>query len=234
MNRLELKLHNKILSVLTRDDVDQSVAAEIFRWREYRSAEDVIIKAIDPIVDVGAHIGLFTLYCRLLNEKVPIYALEPVKENEYLLKKNILENNFSNIETVLAALSVTSGEGNMIISTDNHRHCLSHSEKIQKNSQKVKTISLSDLLIKFKIKKISLLKMDIEGEENELLPNWSDEDFKCVGAIIMEYHNIKKDDCKKIENILRQRGYGVQNFPSRFDKKLGFMYAAKRGKNKII
>ncbi len=116
----------------------------------------------------------------------------------------------------------------MLISTDNHRHHLIRSEKAQPNSRKVKTISLSDLLVKFKIKKISLLKMDIEGEENNLLPDWDDRIFKKIGAIIMEYHNEHKDDYKKMEEILQQHGFGVQIFPSRFDKKLGFLFATNK------
>lgn len=225
MNRLELKLNNKIISAWTRDDVDQSVVAEIFKWREYRVAENIIKLAKYPIIDAGAHIGLFSLYCRALNNRATIYALEPIQENVEMLKKNILENKFNGIEIIKISLSAESGEGIIKLSPDNHNHRLLRSTENGDLTKKVDMITLSDLIAKFKIKKISLLKMDIEGEENYLLPDWDDKIFKKIGAIIMEYHNAQKDDSKKMEGILRQRGFGVRVFPSRFDNKLGFIFA---------
>jgi hypothetical protein len=46
----------------------------------------------------------------------------------------------------------------------------------------------------------------------------------------MEYHNYSGLNYKSIEIQLRENGFGVQIFPSKFDKKMGFIFA----KNKRI
>jgi len=232
MNQLTVKIQGREARVLVRDSVDQSVAAEIFNWREYRAAEEVISRAKDPIIDVGSHVGLFVIYCRLFNKSVPIYALEPEKNNAEMLRRNIDLNKLDNVFVREAALAKTSGRGRLWLFPDNHNHRLAElsEEKPPPNAplQPVKILSLFDLCLEHKIKRISLLKMDIEGGERELLAAWGESEFSLLKAIILEYHNRRKDDHKKLERILRRAGFGVVVFPSRFDKKMGFIFAVNK------
>ena len=94
----------------------------------------------------------------------------------------------------------------------------------------VNALSFADFCKQNKIKKISLLKIDIEGEEYELFEGMSENDFAVVKFVILEYHNGSK--YKYIVNKLRANGFGVQVFPSHFDKTMGFIWANnKRLKN---
>src|SRR3989339_1463546 len=113
-----IKFKDKKIDVELRDEVDRSVANEIFKFREYRSAESAIESAKLPILDVGAHIGLFSLYVRALNPTVPIIALEPEVNNFKRLEKTIAENQIENIQLECLALSSKSGQGNLIVSND--------------------------------------------------------------------------------------------------------------------
>jgi hypothetical protein len=45
MNQTEIIFNNKRLQGRWRDEADESVWAEIFKWREYRAADAVIKKA---------------------------------------------------------------------------------------------------------------------------------------------------------------------------------------------
>ena len=62
------------------------------------------------IVDMGAHIGLATLYFAQMYPEAKIVAYEPDHANFELLTKNISENNLLNVELIQAAVAPTSGE----------------------------------------------------------------------------------------------------------------------------
>jgi len=62
LNKIQYKFNNVNFYVYLRDDVDLSVFNEIFKYREYRSCEDILRYSDKGIVlDIGAHIGLFSL-----------------------------------------------------------------------------------------------------------------------------------------------------------------------------
>ncbi|MCX6782135.1 MAG: FkbM family methyltransferase [Candidatus Magasanikbacteria bacterium] len=231
MNIKKVKYLGKDIVLQIRDSVDNSVAAEIFKHREYRRAETAISEAKIVIIDVGAHAGYFTIYCRAINPIVKVLALEPEPENYQFLLENIRLNKIENVEPLELALSGISGEADLLISGDSHNHSLSGNDMlVTGKSIKVKTCSLSDLAERYKLKKIDLIKMDIEGEEYNVISKLSDNDFSIVSAFIFEYHNFGARNHKIIEKILRENHFGVEIFPSKFDKKMGFIFA----RNKLL
>ncbi len=232
MEKISLKFNNHSWQVYLRDQVDRSVFNEIFKFKEYRRAEEQIVSAENSILDVGSHIGLFSLYCRSLNKQAKIYAVEPEADNLKILKQNIKENNLKNIEIVSAALSDKTGEGNLIISSDNHNHHLVDDflDDSFVTVQRVKVFSLTDFLAQHQISRISLLKMDIEGAEYKIFESLNFNDFLKIQAIIMEYHiSSKNKDFKIIESKLRKNKFSTEIFPSHFDKKMGFLWALNKG-----
>jgi len=206
-----------------RDEVDRSVAAEIFKFREYRAAETTV-KTAKLIVDVGAHVGLFTLYCRALNPTAKIVALEPEPNNFLRLTSSLALNSVIGVLTEPVALASKTGYARLIISDDSHNHHLGH-DNAPGEGLAVKTVSLSSLKKQKKIGQIDLIKMDIEGGEYDILENWTAVDFAGINHIILEYHDIKKNGRQILEKILRENGFGVQVFPSKFSRRLGFIWA---------
>lgn len=223
-----IKYNQTTLKLYPRDEVDQSVIAEIFKWREYRSADD-IIKNIGKgtIIDVGAHIGLFSLYCRTLNPQATIFCLEPEPDNFKLLKKHLTRNKLTSVHPKMIALSGTAGNRKMLIGEDNHNHKLLESDLTDPDSQtiNVNTETLPSFCQKNKIAQVGLLKMDIEGAEYEIFSTLPKENFRIIENIVMEYHNYGSHHYREIEAILRQNGFSVCIFPSQFDKKMGFILA---------
>lgn len=229
METRRIKFSGKPIILQLRDDVDDSVACEIFKHREYRRAEGAIHEAKAAIVDAGAHAGFFTIYCRALNPNVMIYALEPEAENFGTMLKNFGLNSMINVEPLQFALSDKSGTADLLISDDSHNHSL---EKVGMfsggKSVKVKTLSLSGLAEKFMLKKIDLVKMDIEGGEFDVILKLSDKDFSIVNYFVLEYHNVGAKNHKILEKTLRENHFGVEIFPSKFDKKMGFIFAGNK------
>ncbi|MSU75345.1 MAG: FkbM family methyltransferase [Candidatus Magasanikbacteria bacterium] len=230
MEQQAISLNGKLLQVLLRDEADRSVCAEIFKLREYRAAETIMEEAADPIIDIGAHSGLFSLYVRALNATVPIIAVEPEPKNLELLAKHLLKNKIIGVEIVPAAVSGQNGKQQLVVSSDSHDHHLLEAgdDSGEQEIITVATMTLSDLMKKRKLKRVSLIKIDIEGGEYAVFESLGSDDFAKIGAIIMEYHNYNGRHYLEIENILRENGFGVQVFPSKFDKRMGFIFVKNK------
>ncbi|MBU0546500.1 FkbM family methyltransferase [Patescibacteria group bacterium] len=230
MQKILLKFNGVELRLNIRDEADQSVMREIFKFREYKSAEESIFVAKDPILDIGAHVGFFSMYCRALNPKVKIFAVEPASENLEMLNSHIKENKLKNI--IVAECAVSGKTGKRLLEKDeetiNYRLSPKFADLKKCSSIKTETYSFRDFCAKNEIKKISLMKMDIEGGEYEVLESMSSEDFALVKFIILEYHNSRSENFRELENILRENGFSVQSFPSKFDKSMGFLFAINK------
>lgn len=255
MNKINHIFNNYHFSVFLRDDVDLSVFNEIFKFREYKSCEDTIFNSKYPIIDIGAHAGFFSIYAYAFNKNVKIYAIEPEKNNLEFLNKNIDENKIKNIKIIEGAIGGKSEDGELRIERDSINHvietCLletpyraSVCKNVKNvNLQKIKIFLLKDFLKNNKIDKVSLIKMDIEGGEYDVLDSLDKEDFSRIENVILEYHDFRSQKLgvrgqrsvvsgqknhKDLERVLREHGFSVQVFPSRFDKNLGFIFAKNR------
>lgn len=223
MNKVFYLVNGQKIGVYLRDEADHSVAAEIFKLKEYRRVEDKIKEGIGIIVDAGAHSGMFTMYTKALNPKAQIIAVEPEANNLALLKKHLAENKISKVKIIAGALAGETGERFLKISVDSHNHSLAAEGEVA-----VKAFSFSDFCKNNKIKKVSLLKMDIEGAEYEVLKSLSVGDWLKIEVLIMEYHDNNFKNHKGLERLLRENGFGVEVFPSKFDKSMGFIYAQNK------
>lgn len=92
---------------------------------EVRLALEKFLRPGDVAVDVGAHIGYFTLIMsKLVGENGSVFAFEPEPLNFALLSKNVAANNIKNAFLLRKALSEKSGRINLYISdfnTGDHR-----------------------------------------------------------------------------------------------------------------
>ncbi len=218
----KINFNNLEFSVSLYDEADESVLNEIFKYREYRIADEAI-KNASTIVDVGAHKGFFALYARSLNLNAAIFCVEPEEANFAALNENLNNNVIKNVISVQAAITNKTGFSNLTVTEDSHNHYLS--TELTENTQTVKVFTFGDFCKEYKIDEVSLLKMDIEGGEYDLFLGLGLDDFKKIKNIVMEYHNYNGQNYKEIETQLRENGFGVQIFPSKFDKKMGFIFA---------
>lgn len=239
MNKYNYKFNNISFNYYLRDDIDFSVFTEVFKLLEYKSSVDAIKNAKDPIIDIGAHVGFFSIFTNCLNNDVKIYSIEPEKNNFELLNKHKEENKITNIKTFKCAIGKETRDGELIIKEDSINHKVKKlkietSGRIQKSKkeegifQDIRIFSLKDFFNDNKIKKVSLIKMDIEGGEYDIIENLNVDDFSKIGAFVLEAHDSKTKNRKCLEEKLRENGFSVQVFPSKFDKDLGFIFAINK------
>jgi FkbM family methyltransferase len=126
------------------------------------------------IIDAGANTGIYSLIAKKINKEATVIAFEPLRGVSTMLQKNI-ELNDLDVLCVEKALSNTDGEA-MIYDDLNSDHSYAATVNVNlrpDNSKvggaKIKTIRLETFIQEQGIKKIDLMKIDVETHEPELL-----------------------------------------------------------------
>ena len=125
-----------------------------------------IIKKAKVVFDIGANIGWHDLCAAKLNKKLEVHSFEPVKESFEFLLKNIKINNLKNITANNFGLS--NKKTTAVFYVNPHLSASASERKItDQNVKKVKVIlkKLDDYCLNKKIKRIDLIKCDVEGAE---------------------------------------------------------------------
>lgn len=222
----EIHFKDKKLKLDLKSEADESVFYEIFTQCEYNVLDEIIKKANAPIIDIGAHIGLFSLYANILNPNVQIFAYEPEEENFKTLKEHLKLNDTKNIN--IKNLAVTAQEGTVMlcISPDSHNHSII---QIENGLKTVKVPSTTLKKIVEKVGHISLIKMDCEGAEFEILESTPNEILKEIDNIYIEYHTYSEEmNPKRLRNALDKAGFRTSEYTSRYDARFGFILAKKQ------
>lgn len=227
MNTAEIIFQNKKIRGIWRDEADESVWFEIFKYNEYRSADEAINKAT-TIFDIGAHAGFFTLYAKAINPKAQIICVEPDENNIEAINQNLKLNNMqSKVKVIKGALVSEKGDYILEISKDSHNHKVVYKDQ-KKKGRSIIGYQLLDLVAQLGVEVIDLLKMDIEGAEVGIIEAWNESDWSALRNIVLEYHGGDRPKAK-IEKILREHGFSVRAFPSQFDKTMGIIFGRRKG-----
>ena len=184
----------------------KDVLNELLVHREY---EVKIGKSNPVIMDVGANIGLATLYFKQLYPESKIMAFEPNPQTYQLLVKNIKQNKLSNISTFNVAVTKEESEVDFYVYSSRRDIPWSIGDSLMKssinlwqkdflsNTVKVKTIKLS----RYINSSVDLLKIDIEGSETDVLVEIEDK-LKLIENIVLEYHRDQNNPNNKMETIV--------------------------------
>jgi len=150
------------------------------------------------IIDAGANIGLASIYFANKYPNSKIIAIEPEKNNFLLLKKNT--ELYPNIIPLQAALwdkneeieLVDPGLGEWGFMTENK----SVDAKLGAHCHKVAAVTVDKIIKEYKLDKVDILKIDIEGAEKEVFNDtsaWLDN----TNSIIIELHERMKSGCNR-------------------------------------
>ena len=214
---------NGIKIMLRTNSTDLMALTHVWLIGEY-SKQDFQIKKTDVVIDVGAHIGLFSLYASQNCTKGKIFAFEPIKENYEILESNKKLNDFSNIQSENCAISNVTSKITLYQSNDES----GHSKFIQTNNPvEVASKSLNDFFKENRLESVNLLKLDCEGSEYEIIDSLEDKYFEMTEKMIIEYHlaDSNPELLEKLKNKLKYHSYKISIEP--LFKDIGFLYAKK-------
>jgi len=147
------------------------------------------IKKNTVFIDIGAHIGYYSLLCASKAKQGQIISFEPVPANFKIFEKNISLNNFQNInpikkaisnqnESSLLYLSAESNTGDNRFFSDDFTE-----EKTQRKNIKILCIGLDHFLEQSQLEP-NIIKMDIQGGEMLALKGMK-KTLKSVSSLVL-------------------------------------------------
>lgn len=176
---LEFRSHS--FDITLRSSVELALIREIFLDHEYAHphAENASV-----IFDVGANIGMASIYLACLYPDATVYAFESDPNVYACLVAQV--QNFERIKPFHMALGGTDGMRTFYV----HPKSILSGSLVERvpNQEKVTVPShrVSSILDELGLDRVDVLKFDIEGGEEELFQ--SSEDRKRIGRVIGEVH----------------------------------------------
>jgi len=148
------------------------------------------------VIDIGANIGDTPIYFALHNAK-KVIALEPFLKNYEFAKTNIAINNLA--EKIIILLAGCSAKNGFITINPNYQS--NHESKLVEfqDGKQIPLFTIEDLFNQYNIPHGSILKMDCEGCENDIINSASKEILQRFSHIQIEYHSGYKTLKEKLE-----------------------------------
>ncbi len=190
-----------------RGTVDAIPLQEIWGFNCYDNAS---LRQGDIVVDIGAHIGGYSVKAAKQCAKVIAYEASP--SNYELLVKNLAINGCHNVKAYNAAVASKNGTVKLFLdpkgtALNSIYHAPSSGEKITVNS-----VNLHTVFTRNKLKMIDVLKLDVEGAEYDILLHARAADLRKIRTIVMEYHDFL-DHChnkNELKALLISNGFSVK------------------------
>lgn len=209
---------------------------EIFNEHIYLQ-HDISIKDNAVIFDIGANIGIFSLYIKQFYPTSQIYAFEPSPDTFAILDLNVatFDNSIKTYNvglsdddkdrifyyypefTVISGFHANQKRDAEIITSGIQCHTqqeiASVSQLVNKRLAKLvpyqcQVKTISTIIKSEKITTIDLLKLDVEGSELAILKGIAEEDWAKIKQIVMEVHN--KNDLDIICDLLNRKLYTIK------------------------
>jgi FkbM family methyltransferase len=198
------KLKNGITFVVRPFKFDRYIIDEIFLEQAYFPDRDFKIENGDVVVDIGAHIGVFTVFSAK-SANCCIYSYEPRPDNFELLVKNVSINNVTDcVKTFQFAVGGVSGSLEFCMDAQG----LGRIGGSNGNKIIVRTVTLKEIFDSNHLLKVNFLKIDVEGEELGMLLNFPKEYFHRIEKIAMESHT--ELITSKLTSYLSSNGFSVK------------------------
>ena len=161
------------------------------------------------VIDIGAHIGSYSLMVKKRRPDLNVYAVEPDLENIALLKKNIAENG---LDVTVIPYAISNTHSKKVL----HHHKFNfgahtlvigeveHYSNEYDGGQEVECITLGELFSMINVDKADFIKMDIQGEEVNIFKQLSTDMalLNKIGMMNVEAHPLN-DDFKTFNNSVR-------------------------------
>lgn len=203
----EMKIDKFVVHYHNKEELLE-IKKEVFAQHTYYFET---INAKPFIIDAGAHIGLTTLYFKKQYPGAEVLAIEPNSINFKLLEENIWENQLDDVTTIKAALTAYGDEAEF--HADIKQSWLSTASLVPRawsgnqdtKPQVVPAVQLSSLITRH----VDLLKLDIEGAEQEVLLE-AREKLPLVKKILLEFHPHAGQSLEELSKFLKDQGFTVE------------------------
>ena len=191
-------------------DKDDSLHLSI---RDYAPTTKELVKRVvkkgDVVVDVGAHVGYYSLlFAELVGEKGHVFSFEPSTNCE-ILKKNIEINSYKNITAVQKAVSNETTVTKLHLTPSLTTHHICNTNRDDSNSVEIQTTTLDDYFCKKNQISVNFIKCDAEGHELEVLKGGEQllRKFHPIISLESEARHCGIDNVMSVFNFLNKLDY---------------------------
>ncbi|MEI7589754.1 MAG: FkbM family methyltransferase [Deltaproteobacteria bacterium] len=224
---------NDSVSLATRNGIRFEVPTilihafkEIFMEECYTHGAPLKIKDGMNIVDVGANVGVFTMFAAMRFPNANIFSYEPIDANFRQLQKNASLNASINIQCFNKAIYSHSGEIVLKLAENDFSTTASLiGDSGGMREIKVACVGIKEIFDENKIESCDFLKMDCEGAEYDALFSCPLEYLDRIKRMAIEIHSGTKSEYNgdALRNYLEKHGFVT--FET--SKALGMLFAWK-------
>lgn len=163
--------------------------------------------------DVGANKGFFAvLGARLVGREGHVYAFEPFPSSAEAVESNAKLNEQSQVTVIQAAVADRPGRDRLLLEGESSLHFrLSSSLSAQDNSTSdsisVEVISLDEFVAREGIRPPSLVKIDVEGAEVDVLKGMRQTIETHRPTVLCEVHWIRDEMIALVDEVFTPLGY---------------------------
>ena len=224
--------NNLEVAHLNKNETD-FVYKEIFEDRTYLK-HGISLREGDTIFDVGANIGLFTLFASQEFSVGYIYAFEPIPTTFAVLRRNagmynlnaklyecgLSDHSGTETFTFYPKMSVMSGayadaeedEGIARSALKNQDALLNRyaddlmAGRFEREQFKCQLRTISEIIGENDVERIDLLKIDVEKSELDVLKGIKDADWRRINQVVIEVHD-RTGQLQEITRLLNRHGF---------------------------
>jgi FkbM family methyltransferase len=226
-NKLEVFHHNR--------NETEHLYHQIFEHQFYLK-HGISIKPGDCIFDVGANIGLFTLFVYHQVRNASVYSFEPIPSNFEKLRHNVA---LYGLDANLFDCGLSDREGTATFTFyPNWSACSGVYANVEEEEEALKTFlinqgelvaeyadeliegrykgehvvcqlrTLSEVIRQHNIERIDLLKLDVEKSEWDVLQGIEPEDWQKIRQVVVEVHDLD-GRLEQMQQLLAEQGFVV-------------------------
>ena len=208
-----------------RTPMDIWIIKETCLERQYER-ESVEIEDGWNVIDIGAGLGDFAICVAKRHPQCTVYAYEPLPESFALLEANMTLNQVENVKPFPHAVGNEAGYIDLHIVSSEAVQQSTAFETERKQSIRVPSTTLDQIIAEMAPAQCDYLKMDCEGAEYEILFSASDTTLQRIKHICLEYHDgVTELSHQDLVQFLSAKGFTVKLTPNPAWKHLGFLYA---------
>jgi len=205
MDSSETYIFRDGIKIKTQGGVEARNIVSIFMEKAYGEIIDNSV-----IIDIGAHIGVYTIFTASKSKNISVYAYEPMPSSFNLLLENAEVNKLQNIRAFNLGVCAKKEKIKLYIADISFLHSL-YGNNTMKYIE-IECVSLKDIFVDNEIDHCDILKLDCEGAEYEILFNTPDEYLCKIKKICLEYHDQganKQFNIKKLISFLEKRCFRI-------------------------
>lgn len=152
------------------------------------------------VIDVGAHLGAFSLYAASRGARIT-YAYEPDAVLYDTLLRNISHNGLENRVRATQAAVIGSGPNEVTFYPEGNASGHIGKRADDTDGVTIAAVSLANIVAENRIERVSVLKLDCEGSEYDIIADTPRDVWDRIERVCLEYHfgRVEEIRCRFLE-----------------------------------